>query len=269
MSFEQIISQLSDIFLFPPGSSFALLVVAFWFYKKSLRKAQVILAIAFLQAYLLSLPLVADYLQMQLNTAPALSPVQVKNLAKASLETNDEDENAPQLKRAILVLSAGRRTTAPEYGDIDTVSSKTLQRLQYAAWLHQKTQLPILVSGGSPNNEATAEGVLMNQTMLSAFNIAPKWIEAKSKNTFENAEFSAEILKQEQIEEILLVTHAIHMKRAVFAFEQQGIQVIPAPTVFPPQESQWKDYLPSPLALYQSQQALHEMVGRFWYAIRY
>jgi len=272
MGFEQIISQLSDIFLFPPGSSFALLLISWWLVKKYRRKAQLLLAIAFLQIYSLSLPIVADYLNNQLQTSPALTPKQVKNL---KLETNHQNkgdqtkQDSLQPQRAIVVLSAGRRKIAAEYGDIDTVSSKTLQRLQYAAWLFQKTQLPILVSGGSPHNDATAEGVLMNQTMLTAFNIAPKWIEAKSKNTFENARFSAEILKQQKIKEILLVTHAIHMKRAAFAFEQQGISVIPAPTVFSPSSSQWRDYLPSPEALYQSQQALHELVGRVWYSLRY
>ncbi|MDQ7049529.1 MAG: YdcF family protein [Enterobacterales bacterium] len=263
MSIEPIISQLSDIFLFPPGSSFALLFIAWKLFKKYRRKAQILLAVAFIQLYSLSLPVVADYLESQLQTESALSPKQVKQLEL------DTSEDSLQPKRAIVVLSAGRRKIAAEYGDIDTVSSKTLQRLQYAAWLHQKTQLPLLVSGGSPQNDATAEGVLMNQTMLSAFNIAPKWIEAKSRNTFENAEFSAEILRQQNIKEILLVTHAVHMKRAAFAFEQQGVIVIPAPTVFTPSSSRWSDYFPSPLALYQSQQALHELVGRVWYSIRY
>ncbi|MBV1910964.1 MAG: YdcF family protein [Kangiellaceae bacterium] len=193
-------------------------------------------------------------LSQNLQTVAALSPLKVTQYA-----------NSQRVDVAIVVLAGGRISSSPEYGDIDTVSSKTLQRIQYAAWLHRKTRLPILVTGGSVYGESTAESVLMNQTMLSAFNIAPKWIEVNSKNTAENAKFSNEILKRNGITEILLVTHSNHMQRAVAEFERAELKIIPAPTVFQSTRTSWIDYFPSARALYESQQSLHEMVGKLWY----
>jgi uncharacterized SAM-binding protein YcdF (DUF218 family) len=141
--------------------------------------------------------------------------------------------------------------------------------LQYAAWLYQQLHFPLLLSGGSVHGEATAESVLMNQTMLSTFNIPSQWIETKSKNTAQNALFSSKILKKHNIKEVLLITHATHMLRAKIEFEKTGLTIIPAPIMFKNTLLTWKDYLPSPRAFNQSHQTLHEMLGRLWYWIRY
>jgi len=255
---ETTVSQFVDIILFPPGINLILVIVGYFLFKKSKKIALSLFVISFFSLFLLGLPIVSNSLNQSLQTEQALSPSQVKAFA---------DQQREDL--AIVVLSGGRMSLAPEYGDIDTVSSKTLQRIQYAAWLHQKTNLPILLSGGSVFDEATAEAVLMNQTMLSAFNIAPKWIEFISKNTAENAQFSAKILHQNGIKAILLVTHADHMQRAVLEFEKNDLKVTPAPTVFNRNRASWLDYFPSAEALHQSQLALHEKVGRFWYSVRY
>ena len=258
MDFETIIGRLIDIILFPPGLNLVLFIAGYLLLKRSKKIALALLAISLVSLYLLALPSVSNALNSSLQTEQALTQSQVKTYT-------DQDRQDV----AIVVLSGGRISLAPEYGDIDTVSATTLQRIQYAAWLHRKTNLPILLSGGSVFGEATAEAVFMTQTMLSAFNIAPKWIEFESKNTAQNAQFSAKILQQNKIREILLVTHANHMPRARLEFEKTGLTVIPAPTVFNLSRPSWYHYFPSAKALYASQMALHEKVGRLWYAFRY
>lgn len=258
MNLETSINRLIDIILFPPGINLILAMVGYFFLKKSKKIALTLFAISLLSLYLLALPSVSDSLNNSLQSEPALTPSQVKFFA-----------NQDRQDLAIVVLSGGRISLAPEYGDIDTVSANTLQRIQYAAWLHRKTDLPILLSGGSVSGEATAEAVLMNQTMLSAFNIAPKWIEFESKNTAQNALLSAKILRQNNIQEILLVTHAIHMQQARLEFEKTGLSVIPAPTAFNLSRPSWYRYFPDARALHASQMALHEKVGRLWYSLRY
>jgi len=60
---------------------------------------------------------------------------------------------------AIVVLGADRRRDAPEYGG-DTIGGFGLERLRYAAWLHKKTGLPVLVSGdGSTQDEVVPEAI--------------------------------------------------------------------------------------------------------------
>ena len=256
MDFEIIISRLIEIILFPPGLNLVLVIAGYLLLKRSNKIALSLFAISLLSLYLLALPGVSNSLNNSLQTEQALTQSQVKAYA-----VQDRQD------LAIVVLSGGRISLAPEYGDIDTVSATTLQRIQYSAWLHRKTNIPILLSGGSVFGEATAEAVLMNQTMLSAFNIAPKWIEFESKNTAQNAQFSAKILQQNKIREILLVTHASHMRRARLEFEKTGLKVISAPTVFNLSRPSWNDYFPNAQALHASQQALHEKVGRLWYSL--
>lgn len=53
--------------------------------------------------------------------------------------------------------------------------------------------------------------------------------EDKSHDTHENAIFTAELLKEHQLNSIILVTSASHMKRSALVFSKLGIPVYPAP----------------------------------------
>ncbi|MGB0495451.1 MAG: YdcF family protein [Kangiellaceae bacterium] len=258
MSLETVLSQLANLLLLPPGVNLLLGLSGLLLLKKYKLFAKILVTSAIITFVLFSLPVVSKKLTISLQTDQFLTLKQIKTFEKQEREDI-----------AIVILAGGRRSSAPEYGEIDTVSRMTLQRLQYGAWLHRKLNFPILLSGGSVKGEATAESVLMNDTMLSAFNVPPKWIETESKNTAENAQLTAKILKENEISEILLVTHAAHMQRAKIEFEKTGLIVIPAPTVFETEATDWLDYLPSAKALFESHLALHEKLGRFWYWVRY
>jgi uncharacterized SAM-binding protein YcdF (DUF218 family) len=256
MDSSTIISKLFEIIILPPGHNLLLFGLGYWLLTKSKKLAKVMFLLSIGSLFIFSLPIVSSNLQQGLYQASALPASEIKRIA---------DQQPDDM--AIVVLSGGRLERSPEYGDIDTVSSTTLQRIHFAAWLHRKTNLPILVSGGSVYGEATAESVLVNQAMTSAFSIAPKWIEFKSKNTLENAQYSTEILHKNNIKQILLVTHASHMKRAKLAFEEQQIKVIAAPTVFDSHRTKWSSYLPNAKALFETQKALHEYLGHLWYQL--
>lgn len=94
--------------------------------------------------------------------------------------------------------------------------------------------------------------------------------EAASSNTYENALYSALILKQRKLQRILLVTSRIHMSRAQASFERQGLTVIPAPAPDPfsaprhPGYSWW----PGRAALRVSAACLREYMGLWGYRLR-
>ncbi len=208
------------------------------------------------------MPVVSNRLMSSLQTAPPLPE-------KTLLSLNAESESTP---RAIVVLGGGRRTKAPEFNYTDTANDFTLERLRYAALLHKKTKLPVLVSGGSVFGQSTPEAVIMNQILSDEFSVFPKWLEPNSQNTFENAENTASLLKEYQIDHILLVTHAWHMPRAEWSFSSQGMIVTPAPTSFIKKQNEASNslhFIPSARALMKSQLALHEMLGYLWYQLRY
>ncbi len=200
----------------------------------------------------LSLPLTAHQLMAGLEIYPAL---------KDPLPRGQRD--SPE---AIVILAGGRYPDAAEY-DAETVDSSTLERLRYGAFLYRKTGLPILVSGGAARGENTTEAKLMRAALLQDFSVPVKWLEARSRDTIENARFSRELLQAAGVKRIYLVTHAWHMRRAVQLFEKTGLTVVPAPTVFTTlsrREYNITGYLPAAYALQLSSIALHERLGYWW-----
>jgi uncharacterized SAM-binding protein YcdF (DUF218 family) len=145
----------------------------------------------------------------------------------------------------------------------------TLDRLRTAAALQRRTGLPILVSGGIVQPDAAPVGVAMEQSLRDDFRTPARWVEAKSADTWENARFSANILRPEGISSVYVVTNAWHMRRALLAFEGTGLTVTAAPT--PPndvrQPDLW-DCLPHASAWQTAYYALHEWIGLAWYRFR-
>jgi len=206
--------------------------------------------------YLMSIPLVATMLIGSLEDYPAISQEHINK------------QNA----QAIVILGGGRERNPPEFSK-DIVSLATFERLRYGAYLQSKTNLPILVTGGFIDPEDTPEGILMTQSLEQNFKIQARWLEIKSRNTAENAIYTREILKTENIDTIFLVTKAWHLPRAVEIYKQQGFNVIPAPTGFVGFKSKqsigFYDFMPAGSAIQTNYYALHEILGRAWYFIRY
>jgi uncharacterized SAM-binding protein YcdF (DUF218 family) len=94
-------------------------------------------------------------------------------------------------------------------------------------------------------------------------------VETGANTTWQNAEFSAKILKREGIGTVLLVTHAWHMRRALIAFRAAGIDALPAPLPLdPPPHLTPAGLVPRMSAWQRSYFALHEWIGCAWYAVR-
>ncbi|ATE61281.1 YdcF family protein [Thauera sinica] len=170
--------------------------------------------------------------------------------------------------QAIVILGAGKRDHAPEFGG-ETVNRLALERLRYGARLARESGLPVLVSGGAPTGEQP-EAVLMRQSLIEDFGVTPRWVEAGSRDTRDNARLSALQLKEAGVHRVLLVTHAAHMPRARAEFAAQGLDVVPAPTAWlGSHESQ--DHrlalLPSQNTAYAGWYALHEWLGLIAYRL--
>ncbi len=248
------VTQLFKQFLLPPGGLILLFIIAMLLLDKKRHLAKRLLLIAITCFALLSLPIISQALMKSLEVHPALTA--------ADMEDHD--------RQAIVVLGGGSRLAADEFGD-ETVSHSTLVRLRYAASLFRQTHLPVLTTGGTPNNKEHAESLLMSEVLHNEYNIPVIWREERSRNTAENASFSAEILQQKNISRIFLVTQAWHLRRAVAAFEKQGLDVIAAPTGFEGRvfEFNAEKLIPTIDAFENSVLALHEILGYIWYSLRY
>ena len=62
----------------------------------------------------------------------------------------------------------------------------------------------------------------MADSLRDDFQVPVSWVEDASDDTWENAAFSAEILKKRGIHSVYVVTQGWHMRRAMLAFRHAG-----------------------------------------------
>jgi uncharacterized SAM-binding protein YcdF (DUF218 family) len=244
-SFKEILVAL----LLPPGNGLFLICVAGLFRRRRWAFGLAALGTALLT--LQSLPPVAGLLMAPLES-------------RAGPVLQDADG-----AQAIVVLSGGLDREAPEYGG-DTAGERTLLRLRYGAVLAHRFGLPVLVSGGRPDNATRTEAAVMADILEREFAVRVRWQETQSRTTAENATMSAKILRDAGVHRIVLVTQAFHIPRAVRLFRAAGLEVKPAPTQFKSADRSpftLLDLLPRISALHNSYYALHEWLGIAWLAL--
>ncbi len=167
--------------------------------------------------------------------------------------------------QAIVVLAGGLRLDAPEYAQQAEPSWRSLERLRYGAQLARELKLPLLLSGGQLPGTTASEASAMNRVLLQDFGIQANWVEDRSLDTADNARLSAALLKQNKISKVYLVTHAMHMPRAVKLFEREGTQVIAAPMGFlGTSHSGVEQFVPQVALLQRFYDTLHEWIGSWW-----
>lgn len=169
---------------------------------------------------------------------------------------------------AVVVLSAGAREEAPEYGGV-SVDPMTLERLRYGVFVHRKTGAPLLVTGGPSSPDLPSVAELMRRVAVDEFGVAVHYVDGKARTTFENATGSAALLEPDGIESVYLVSHAYHLPRGRACFEAVGLEVVAAPTGHAaPCELTLDAFLPSRKGVRDASMAVHEWVGRAYYALR-
>ena len=186
-----------------------------------------------------------------------------------ALEQGAELHSNPSGKPAsIVILSAGiARLGGDDAGfGPDRLS---LERERAGAMLFRRVQLPVLIAGGVLRSGDPPISVVMEQSMRNDFQVPVRWTERTSRDTWENAEYAAKILRENGIRTVYLVTHAWHMRRALIAFRHFGIEAIPAPV----QIDRYPDFatpflVPSVSAWQSSYLAIHEWLGCAYYALR-
>ncbi|KII77088.1 envelope biogenesis factor ElyC [Vibrio renipiscarius] len=89
-----------------------------------------------------------------------------------------------------------------------------------------------------------------------------------AKDTWEEARQAAAFVKRK---EVVLVTSASHMQRALNEFHSAGLTPYPAPTNYLAQNEvhqAWNKYTPKAVYLEQTERYWHETLGRIWQSLR-
>ena len=235
------LKKVAAALVLPPAGLVFVALGGLWLSRRHPRTGRAIALVALLALYALSLPPVGRALLRTLEPPP---------VSDADLKRAD----------AIVILGAGTYFDAPEYGG-DSLRGSALERLRYGAALQRRTKLPILVSGGSPLG-GRPEAELMKEVLERELRASVQWVETASRDTGENARFSAPLLKAGNAARIALVSHGWHLRRAAALFRAQGLEVVPAATGYataPP--SALMQALPDAHALEASSRALREWLA--------
>ncbi len=149
-----------------------------------------------------------------------------------------------QMPNSDVIVVLGGGTNPAQYPRPTVEVNGAGDRIIYAATLyHQGTAERLLLSGGridwSKSYTTPAEEMATILEMLGVPREA-MWLETESRNTYENAVNCRKILEEHEINRIILVTSALHMPRSVQLFEQQGFEVISAPTDFKVTQANWQ-----------------------------
>jgi len=224
--------------LLPPAGLLLLAAAGLLLLRRRPGPARALLVFSMAALWLLATPIVADGLTRLAQRVPALDPARIGGA------------------QAIVILGGGgQRGWAPEYRG-PAAGPELTQKLAYGAYLSRRTQLPILVTGFGIEADA------MRATLRENFAIVPRWVDSQAYDTFQNARNAAALLGRDDVHDIILVTSATHMLRAMHEFAATGLTVIPAPVgVLRFESPDPLAYVPSGGGLLLSYEACYELLG--------
>jgi uncharacterized SAM-binding protein YcdF (DUF218 family) len=176
-------------------------------------------------------------------------------------------ETANKKTLAIVILGAGVEPFAPEYG-VSSLSDASLERLRYGLWLAGQTGAPVAFSGGAgwaQTGSTTSEAKVAGKIAAEEFGRPIRWLESDSRDTRENASRTIALLQPAGINHIVLVTHGVHMARALRAFSEAAsgaVQIEAAPMRLARGiDLPTLDWLPSVRRFRDMRQVLRELAG--------
>lgn len=171
-----------------------------------------------------------------------------------------------ELPSADAIVVLGGSVDAPRQAGYPPNLKDASDRVWHAARLFAagKSSLVVL-SGGSSDGSTMSEAEAM-RVFLMDLGVPSQAVllEPHSRNTRENAAFTARLLQDKGVNTVLLVTSALHMPRAFALFSVTGLSVSAAATDYEgedqhPHDSGW---LPSARALEGSARAWKELIGQ-------
>ena len=260
------IKKLVESLIFPPGIIIIAFLLIFFisfidFIKRKTKQAKpagyiiFIPSISLLSAIILYLISIQPVLNVLLRPLKTSYPVP---LAKIIGEPS-----------AIIVLSSGASNR-------HTLDGNSFNRLFEGFKLYKTYNVPVILSGGYAISTFSVAKIMRN--VLLEMGVKRSYIitEDKSNDTYQNALYVLKICKRRNFRQVILVTSAYYMPRAMFLFKSikskenlNGIRIIPYPTDFKTDKHyNIYSYIPQLGSLIISEEAMHEYIGYFYYYIK-
>lgn len=201
----------------------------------------------------------------------AMTPI-IANLLAAPLE---RPAPLPEWCRSappstVLVLAGGTSGQARDSADYRVLNLASRRRMDQAVgwWREQDGRTLVLVGGAGDDGMRSLAELMAAYAQALGVPVRALRLEADSDDTWENARHSTRLVPSLP-KRIVLVTSAMHMPRARFAFAEAGFQVCPlhADVRRLPSRIPWA-LVPRTVGLVRTEAALHEWVGLAYYRLR-
>jgi uncharacterized SAM-binding protein YcdF (DUF218 family) len=243
-----VLVKIIEAFVLPPGLFVSAPFVLGLLWMKSSKKKALLLLFFSLLSYLLT---------TSVGTFLFVRPLE-KSFQPQTFENCD----------AVIVLGGGIFKTPDGY----ELRPHAFKRLVEAIQIAKKYDAVLVVSGGMlPGSFGVPEASIMAE-LARKFGLPSEKIllDVQSRNTFENARNVTEIVRRMNLKRPILVTSAVHMKRAVVSFKMFNLEVQPHPVDYLCDYGplSWIDFVPTRESLEANMLGLHEIVGLLWYKLR-
>lgn len=195
----------------------------------------------------------------------------VSSSLQASLEHRFPPRSVEEAPSADAAVTLGGAVGAPKPPRVYPDLNGTADRVWHAARLYHAGKVSyIIASGGTlPWKDQQFREASAMTSLLTSWDVPADSIltESTSANTHQNATNTAAIVEDRKFDRVLLVTSALHMRRALATFQGAGVNAVPAATDYGVVEGETTllSLIPSAEALEASTDAIREYVGYIVY----
>jgi uncharacterized SAM-binding protein YcdF (DUF218 family) len=177
-------------------------------------------------------------------------------------------------RMVIVVLGSGSFTARDwDSNAFSTVDSAAATRVVEAERVFRLTDADwVISSGGTPHADdpnARSGDTMRDALMRLGVPSTRLLVETESRNTRDEAQIVGRLLPSLHVEQVILVTSDLHMRRSVGAFRAAGIRTVPAIARDPFSAYPLRDWLlPSDYGLWYASAVAHELGGLIYYMAR-
>lgn len=139
----------------------------------------------------------------------------------------------PAQATAVVLLGGGTETVVDGPSRSVEVAPLAYGRVVKSLQLYREckrvnTVCFLLVTGGDPEHHGASEAAVYGAALRQmGMDPADLVLEERSFNTFQNAEYTAPLLQSHKVDQVLLVTSGVHLRRSLLYFAHFGVVARP------------------------------------------
>lgn len=176
-------------------------------------------------------------------------------------------------KADIIVILNGGVSSSGVFRKNPEPSRATYSRIFNGVEIFKESGAKVLLMSGAGDINCRGDNTMKNLAVALGIQADKIIVESKSCNTFEHVVELSKIFPPERNMRIGIVTSALHIPRAIWAFQKKYPKdsIIPLPVgyTYSPHRYGIDSFIPSTHVLSRSSDAIHELIGMIVYKIWY